>query len=198
MKYHCLYLAARKIPLLTREKIYILRPERTPRDERSAASREAESQIQCLLVPYDLIKPCCQRISSWPFSECFEGIASSRCWSENVIDSHSSCHIPLNPDRQILRALNKFRERNSIFLNPMSSPKSSRWATDTSQILWRLTVPLLHVPLQSHMRAWADTHQRECTFLIGMDALGTSGHKNRKIQFYWYWCSCLSLRYVTL
>lgn len=119
MKYHYLYLAARKIPLLIKRKIYILRPERTPRDERSATSREAESQTQCLLVPYE---PCCQRIFSWPFSERVEDVASSRCWSESVIDSPSSCHIPLSPDRQILRALNKFRERNSIFLNAIASP----------------------------------------------------------------------------
>lgn len=41
-------------------------------------------------------------------------------------------------------------------------------------------MPLLHTTLEILKQAWADTQQKECICLIGMDALGTSEHEKRK------------------
>lgn len=138
------------------------------------------------------MEPWLQKISlPQPFSKYFEGVASSHnSWGEDAIDRRSSCQIPLSSDRQILTALKKFRERNSILLNCILSLK----ATGTSQILlslWRWMVLQRYcstctAPLQIHKQAWADTHQKECSCLVGTDAVGTSEHEKRKRKVYYY------------
>lgn len=42
-------------------------------------------------------------------------------------------------------------------------------------------MPLFHMPLQIGKQDWADAHQKECSCLIGMDALGTSEHEEEFI-----------------
>lgn len=97
---------------------------------------------------------------------------------EDAFDTYSSCQVSLSSDRQIVIALNNFRERNSIFLNCMLT-------------YWHLTDTSLPLEVNGAPRIWCHCStclcrstskggQTSSTCLIGMDALGTSEHEKRR------------------
>lgn len=113
------------------------------------------------------MEPCHQRISlPQAFFKCFEGAASSHD-GEDAIDRHSTCQIPLSPktdlhymERETLSFSTAYCPWKAVvkLLAPQRyfSPFGHEWCFKDMRLL-------LHMHLQIHKQAWADTHQKECT-----------------------------------